>query len=128
MSKHELDPRPAFTAGRCLAVRRAPPPRFTTIYPGWYTGRAVHIRFKLRLSTGLTTSHDFTPHFVFDASLTEIVHAQSPYSTKVGAIVSIPPWHLQQPFRRGKDRTELQATANEAGGYDGNIDLGVRLA
>jgi protocatechuate 3,4-dioxygenase beta subunit len=24
---------------------------FTTIYPGWYTGRAVHIHFKVRTGT-----------------------------------------------------------------------------
>ena len=28
--------------------------QFTTVYPGWYSGRAVHIHFKLRLFTGAT--------------------------------------------------------------------------
>ena len=33
---------------------------FTTIYPGWYQGRAVHIHFKIRSRTGAGAAYDFT--------------------------------------------------------------------
>jgi protocatechuate 3,4-dioxygenase beta subunit len=33
---------------------------FRTIWPGWYTGRAVHIHFKVRVSNGSATTLEFT--------------------------------------------------------------------
>jgi len=57
--------------------------QFTTIYPGWYRGRAVHVHFKLRLFTGATKSYEFTSQFFFDENLTSQVHAVSPYSTPI---------------------------------------------
>jgi protocatechuate 3,4-dioxygenase beta subunit len=33
---------------------------FTTIYPGWYSGRAVHIHFKIRTTTSSGASYEFT--------------------------------------------------------------------
>ena len=51
--------------------------QFTTIYPGWYQGRAVHIHFKIR-----TTTSDFTSQLFFDDALNTQVFAQSPYSQK----------------------------------------------
>jgi len=55
---------------------------FTTIYPGWYTGRAVHIHFKIRLFTGSQTAYEFTSQLYFDDSLTDQVYTQSPYNTR----------------------------------------------
>src|SRR5207253_10058042 len=55
--------------------------QFTTIYPGWYQGRAVHIHFKIRTSaTG--ASKEFTSQWFFDETLTDQVHAQQPYAAK----------------------------------------------
>jgi protocatechuate 3,4-dioxygenase beta subunit len=51
---------------------------FTTIYPGWYQGRAVHIHFKVRP----TPTTDFTSQLFFDEALTDQVHAQAPYASK----------------------------------------------
>jgi protocatechuate 3,4-dioxygenase beta subunit len=56
--------------------------KFTTVYPGWYSGRAVHIHFKLRLFAGATRTYEFTSQFFFDESLTTSVHASSPYSSR----------------------------------------------
>src|SRR4029079_8469287 len=55
---------------------------FTTIYPGWYPGRAVHIHFKIRNGTASQQVHEFTSQFFFDESVTDEVHAQAPYSQK----------------------------------------------
>jgi len=55
--------------------------QFTTVYPGWHTGCAVHIHFKLRLITGTTTTYEFTSQFFFDESLTDAAHALSPYAS-----------------------------------------------
>jgi len=56
--------------------------KFTTIYPGWYSGRAVHIHFKVRSAAGASPAYQFTSQLFFDDSLTDTVHAQSPYSSK----------------------------------------------
>src|SRR5437879_11557146 len=50
--------------------------KFTTIYPGWYTGRAVHIHVKVRLfdASNNTTTKSTTQVF-FDDSLTDGVFA-----------------------------------------------------
>lgn len=51
---------------------------FTTIYPGWYETRAVHIHFKVRTTDG----YDFTSQLFFDPSLTDKVFANGPYNTR----------------------------------------------
>jgi len=54
--------------------------RFTTIYPGWYRGRAVHIHFKIRSPRGATPGYEFTSQIYFDDAFTDRVHAVRPYS------------------------------------------------
>ena len=56
--------------------------QFSTIYPGWYQGRAVHIHFKVRTNPSGTSGLEFTSQLFFDESLTDVVHAQAPYSTR----------------------------------------------
>lgn len=55
---------------------------FTTIYPGWYTGRAVHIHFKIRQALTSNPSYEFTSQFFFTEALNDEVHAQTPYASK----------------------------------------------
>jgi protocatechuate 3,4-dioxygenase beta subunit len=54
--------------------------QFTTIYPGWYQGRTVHIHIKVRTLEGPEKSFDWTSQLYFNDSLTDEVHAQDPYS------------------------------------------------
>lgn len=54
--------------------------RFTTIYPGWYPGRTVHIHFKIRTSPSTAAGHTFTSQIYFDDALTDRIHAQPPYA------------------------------------------------
>jgi len=49
--------------------------RFVTIYPGWYSGRAVHIHFKVR--SGFS---ELTSQFYFDDSFSDRVFTRAPYS------------------------------------------------
>lgn len=51
---------------------------FTTIYPGWYPGRAVHIHFKIRTGDG----YDFTSQLFFEDALTSQVFANAPYAER----------------------------------------------
>jgi protocatechuate 3,4-dioxygenase beta subunit len=54
--------------------------QFTTVYPGWYQGRATHIHFKIRNS-----NQEFTSQFFFDDNLSDLVNARAPYSQKGAA-------------------------------------------
>lgn len=56
--------------------------RFTTIYPGWYPGRAVHFHFKLRAGTSGLPGFDFTSQLFFDDTFTDQVHTLAPYSSR----------------------------------------------
>jgi protocatechuate 3,4-dioxygenase beta subunit len=51
---------------------------FTTIYPGWYRGRTVHIHFKIRPDTNSA----FTSQLFFDDALSDQVFARQPYAAK----------------------------------------------
>lgn len=53
---------------------------FTTIYPGWYRGRAVHIHFKIHGDAGAGKSFDFSSQLFFDDALSDKVYAAAPYT------------------------------------------------
>ena len=51
---------------------------FTTIYPGWYSGRTVHIHFKVHPSP----NQEFTSQLFFDDAFTDQVFLNAPYAAK----------------------------------------------
>ncbi len=53
--------------------------RFATVYPGWYSGRTVHIHVKARWG-GAADHQSFTSQFYFDDALTDTVHANPAYA------------------------------------------------
>ncbi len=54
----------------------------TTIYPGWYSGRAVHIHFKIRTDATATSGFEFTSQLFFDDALSANVYSQGVYAGK----------------------------------------------
>src|SRR5918999_892279 len=54
--------------------------QFTTIYPGWYEGRATHIHIKVRDYEGSNETFEWTSQFYLNNSINELVHTQPPYS------------------------------------------------
>lgn len=52
--------------------------RFTTVYPGFYPGRAVHIHFKVLTPDGL----EFTSQLFFEDALSDEVFAAEPYASQ----------------------------------------------
>ena len=51
--------------------------RFVTIYPGWYSGRAVHIHFKVR-----SGARELTSQLYFDDAFSDRVFANAPYAAR----------------------------------------------
>jgi protocatechuate 3,4-dioxygenase beta subunit len=96
--------------------------RFTTVYPGWYPGRAVHIHFKVRTSPGESRGDEFTSQLYFDEELTDRVHARQPYAAHPGSRT-----HNDRDgiFRNGG--TQLMLPVSAAGeGYAGSFTVAMR--
>ncbi len=55
---------------------------FTTIYPGWYSGRTVHIHFKVRTYSGPTKTYAFSSQLFFDDGVTDTVYKTAPYNAR----------------------------------------------
>jgi protocatechuate 3,4-dioxygenase beta subunit len=56
---------------------------FTTIYPGWYVGRTVHIHFKVRLYAAPgSKTYEFTSQLYMDDAITDRVFAHAPYNAR----------------------------------------------
>jgi protocatechuate 3,4-dioxygenase beta subunit len=101
--------------------------QFTTIYPGWYSGRAVHVHFKLRLFAGTTKTYEFTSQFFFDESLTSTVHANSPYNSRgTRNTLNSTDGIYNSLSAAAKGALTLQA-ASSGSGYTGVINLGVAV-
>ena len=56
--------------------------RFTTVFPGWYQGRTVHVHFKIRSEPEADPGFEFTSQLYFDDELTDQIHALDPYAEK----------------------------------------------
>lgn len=108
---------------------------FTTIYPGWYRGRAVHAHFKVRLYSGTNQTYEFTSQFFFDEAITDIVHAQAPYNAKGRRdTLNSTDMIFRQPANDGTGKTAgelllLSLTNAPEGqqGYVGTFSIGLRL-
>ena len=54
--------------------------KFSTIYPGWYPGRAIHIHDKVRMVNESQDNLEWTSQIYFNDSLNEEIHKNTPYS------------------------------------------------
>ena len=95
--------------------------RFDTIYPGWYTGRAVHVHFKVRTSPAGSRGLEFSSQLYFDETITDAVHARPPYNSKGRRDVMNA---ADGPYRGGGRLLTLPLTAQE-GGYAATFDIAV---
>lgn len=98
--------------------------RFTTVYPGWYAGRTVHIHFKIRVEPSAQRGFEFTSQLYFDDALTDRVHAAAPYATKGPRTTRN---RGDGIFRRGGDQLVL-APEEVAAGYAASFAIGLQLS
>lgn len=96
--------------------------RFTTVYPGWYQGRTVHIHFKIRSAPSARPGFEFTSQLYFDDALTDRVHAQQPYAAKGQRTVRN---DRDGIYRRGGSQL-LLALTETSGGYTGAFDIALQ--
>ncbi len=96
--------------------------QFTTIYPGWYQGRTVHIHFKIRAVVA-GQSYEFTSQLYFDDALTDEVHTQQPYASKGERTLRNDGDGI---FQGGGDQLLLALTASGQG-YATTFDIGLQI-
>ncbi|WP_102128534.1 intradiol ring-cleavage dioxygenase [Deinococcus planocerae] len=98
---------------------------FTTVYPGWYPGRAVHIHFKLRpLNASGQATGEFTSQLFFPEEVTDRVHARTPYSRKGRRNVLNAGDGI---YRNGGNQLLLNPTGSPEQGYRATFDVGLNL-
>lgn len=98
--------------------------RFTTVYPGWYDGRTVHMHFKVRGAAGSKRSYEFTSQLYFDDAVTDRAYARNPYARRGRRTVRNGGDGI---FRDGGSRMILPLVESDAG-YAANFNVGLRLA
>ena len=95
--------------------------RFTTIYPGWYSGRTVHIHFKIIVGADSDQAYEFTSQLFFEEALSDQIFAQEPYAGKG-----------QRDTLNSNDNIYndlLLLAANQAnGGYAATFNIGLDLS
>ena len=96
---------------------------FTTIYPGWYPNRTVHIHFKIRTEGKGRNGREFTSQIYFEDDLTDLMHAQPAYAA-----------HGPRKVRNNRDLIFLVRGSQlilplreERKGYAGTFDIALDL-
>jgi protocatechuate 3,4-dioxygenase beta subunit len=96
---------------------------FETLYPGFYSGRTVHIHFKIRTSPTGARGSEFTSQLYFEDSLSDEVFKSAPYSSNTQRRVRNGGDGI---FRRGGAQLMLPVAAS-GDGYSGTFDIGLQL-
>jgi protocatechuate 3,4-dioxygenase beta subunit len=97
---------------------------FTAIYPGWYTGRAVHIHFKIRTDPDASAGFEFTSQLFFDDEFSKAVYATGVYAQKGAQDV---PNASDGIFNQSGGATLLTVT-QEGDGYKATFPIAVQLS
>jgi protocatechuate 3,4-dioxygenase beta subunit len=98
--------------------------QFQTIYPGWYSGRAVHIHFTIRTQGAERAEYQFTSQFFCDDTLTDQIHALEPYASKGQRDTRNSNDNI---FSGGGDQLLLNLQGNATSGYTGSMSIGLDL-
>jgi protocatechuate 3,4-dioxygenase beta subunit len=97
---------------------------FTTVYPGWYTGRAVHIHFKIRTDADSSAGFEFRSQLFFDDDFSKQVYSTGVYAQKGTQDVLNA---SDQIYNQSGGQTLLTVT-QEGDGYKATFPIAVQLS
>lgn len=105
----------------------------TTIYPGWYQGRCIHIHVKVHTGVTLTSDGSFTGgselhtgQLFIDETITTAVAKVSPYSTNTVTRVTLAQDGIYDDGGAASGLMTLTALGSStSSGYTGTLTLGV---
>ncbi|MEV6761474.1 intradiol ring-cleavage dioxygenase [Streptomyces sp. NPDC051105] len=102
----------------------------TTIYPGWYRGRCIHIHVKVHTGVTLTSDGSFTGgrtvhtgQLFIDETITTAVAKVSPYSTNTTPRTTLAQDSIYDDG--GATSGLMTVTGSTTAGYTGTLTLGV---
>ncbi|WP_262057695.1 intradiol ring-cleavage dioxygenase [Streptomyces sp. STR69] len=106
----------------------------TTIYPGWYRGRCVHIHVKVHTGVTLTSNGSFTGgqelhtgQLFIDETITTAVAKISPYSTNTVTRTTLAQDSIYDDGGAASGLMTLAALGSStSSGYTGTLTLGVQ--
>ena len=98
---------------------------FTTIVPGWYMGRTVHIHFKIRTPANSDSAWEFTSQLFFEPEFTDEVFAQAPYASKGQQDTTNASDGI---YSNGGDQMLLTPTGDASSGYTATFDIALDLS
>ena len=90
---------------------------FTTIYPGWYQGRAVHIHVKVHVGVGVV----HTGQLFFPDALTARVYEAQPYAARGGPDMT----NARDAIYVNGGKRGLLSVEKSGAGYVGSLAMGV---
>ncbi|MGW1025927.1 intradiol ring-cleavage dioxygenase [Streptomyces sp. NPDC002577] len=110
--------------------------KITTIYPGWYRGRCIHIHIKVHTGVTLTSNGSFTGgqelhtgQLFFDEAVTTQVAKVSPYSTNTVARTTLAQDSIYDDGGAASGLLTLTALGSSASaGYAGTLTVGVETS
>src|SRR5204863_3232108 len=91
---------------------------FETVYPGWYTGRTVHVHVKVHLGGNVV----HTGQLFFSDALTDSAYKAAPYSSRPNRDVRNA---ADSIFVNGGRKSLLSVRKRSAAGYVGSLTMGV---
>jgi len=97
---------------------------FTTIYPGWYSGRAVHIHVKVRIfdSSGNITTEATTQLFFDDSTTSAVYAANSAYKQGSRDVLN----SADQIYASEDPALLVNLSGSASSGYTGTISIGIQ--
>jgi protocatechuate 3,4-dioxygenase beta subunit len=106
--------------------------QFTTIYPSWYEGRAIHIHVKVLSLERSNETLEWTSQFYLNNYINELVHTKPPYSNHGPVpMTNEEDFIFMGPSTDGLFKTNsgqhlmLRLNGNEQQGYTGTFNIGV---
>lgn len=95
---------------------------FTTIYPGWYSGRITHIHFQVYLySESVATA---TSQLAFPQAITQTVYASALYVGR-GQNTSVTSFSSDNIFSDGTTYQMASVSGNVSSGYVATLEVGI---
>ncbi len=94
--------------------------QFTTIYPGWYPGRATHIHMEV-FYNGVMKK---TAQLAFDETISNVVHVTAPYTTGINPTTNMGDGIFNNSAADLANETAV-VTGNTTSGYTGTYTIGI---
>lgn len=97
---------------------------FTTIYPGWYSGRITHIHFQVYLN-GTSNLVTATSQIALPLDINQAVYASSLYASH-GQNTSVTSFAQDNVFSDGTTYQTATVTGSVANGYTAILNVGIQ--